>query len=80
MDTSIPLGVTVNEIVSNSFKYAFSSRDKGEIRIRLRREGNGENRERKLRVVLMFYPSQTMASVYQKTLKLKTSTAWDFNL
>jgi two-component sensor histidine kinase len=40
-DTAIPLGIVVNELVSNSFKYAFSGRDKGEIRVKLHRE-NGE--------------------------------------
>ena len=43
MDTAIPLGIIVNELLSNSLKHAFSGRDKGEIRIKLRREGNGEN-------------------------------------
>jgi PAS domain S-box-containing protein len=38
IDTAIPLGIIINELVSNSFKYAFQGRDKGEIRIRLRRE------------------------------------------
>ena len=42
IDTAIPLGIIINELVSNSFKYAFSRRDKGEIRIRLRRDENGE--------------------------------------
>ena len=42
MDTAIPLGIIINELVSNSFKYAFSGRDKGEIRIKLHREENGE--------------------------------------
>lgn len=44
MDTAIPLGIVINEIVSNSFKYAFSGRDKGEIRIKLHKEGNGERK------------------------------------
>ena len=35
IDTAIPLGIIINELVSNSFKYAFQGRDKGEIRIRL---------------------------------------------
>ncbi len=30
----------INELVSNSLKYAFSGRVKGEIRIKLRREGH----------------------------------------
>lgn len=36
MDTAIPLGIIVNELVSNSLKYAFSGRNEGEIRISLR--------------------------------------------
>jgi two-component sensor histidine kinase len=42
MDTAVPLGIIVNELVSNSFKYAFSGKDKGEIKIELHREENGE--------------------------------------
>jgi PAS domain S-box-containing protein len=38
MDTAVPLGMIVNELVSNSFKHAFIGRDKGEIRIKLGRE------------------------------------------
>jgi two-component sensor histidine kinase len=40
MDTAIPLGIIVNELVSNSLKHAFNGRDKGEIRIKLSREEN----------------------------------------
>jgi PAS domain S-box-containing protein len=42
MDTAVPLGIIVNELVSNSLKHAFIGRDKGEIRIKLHREENGE--------------------------------------
>ena len=42
MDTAVPLGIIVNELVSNSLKHAFPGRDKGEIRIKLHREENGE--------------------------------------
>lgn len=38
MDTAIPLGTIINELISNSFKYAFPGRDKGEIQIKLHRE------------------------------------------
>ena len=38
MDTGVPLGMVVNELVSNSLKHAFIGRDKGEIRIKLHRE------------------------------------------
>ncbi len=41
MDLSVPLGIIVNELVSNSLKYAFVDRDKGEIRIRLHRDETG---------------------------------------
>ncbi|MGB9939095.1 PAS domain S-box protein [Methanosarcina sp.] len=43
MDVAVPLGLIVNEIVSNSLKYAFPGRDKGTIRIKLCREENGES-------------------------------------
>jgi PAS domain S-box-containing protein len=46
MDTAVPLGIIVNELVSNSLKHAFSGRDKGEIRIRLRREEKEEHNSR----------------------------------
>ena len=44
LDTAVPLGIIINELVSNSFKHAFPCRDTGEIRIKLHREENGENR------------------------------------
>ncbi|HIH94599.1 TPA: PAS domain-containing protein [Methanosarcina acetivorans] len=37
MDTAIPLGIIVNELVSNSLKHAFPSGGEDEIRINLRR-------------------------------------------
>ena len=42
MDTAVPLGMIVNELVSNSLKHAFIGRDKGEIRIRFHREENAD--------------------------------------
>jgi two-component sensor histidine kinase len=35
MDTAVPLGIIVNELVSNSLKHAFTEKQEGEIRIRL---------------------------------------------
>ncbi|WP_406660366.1 histidine kinase dimerization/phosphoacceptor domain -containing protein [Methanolobus sp. ZRKC3] len=35
MDTAIPLGMIVNELVSNSFKHAFKEREEGEIYVDL---------------------------------------------
>jgi two-component sensor histidine kinase len=37
MDTAIPLGIIVNELVSNSLKHAFSDRKQGEINIILKK-------------------------------------------
>lgn len=42
MDTAVPLGMIVNELVSNSLKHAFGE-GTGEIRIMLSREKNGES-------------------------------------
>jgi PAS domain S-box-containing protein len=44
IDTAIPMGIIVNELVSNSLKYAFLGRNNGEIRINLYREENREYR------------------------------------
>ena len=45
MDTAIPLGIIINELVSNSLKHAFPQGRKGEIRIKLcRAEENVENK------------------------------------
>ena len=38
MDTAVPLGIIVNEIVSNSLKHAFTEDEEGKIRIKLCRE------------------------------------------
>jgi two-component sensor histidine kinase/antitoxin component of RelBE/YafQ-DinJ toxin-antitoxin module len=42
MDTAIPLGMIVNELISNSLKHAFPGRDEGEIQIKLCREKTGK--------------------------------------
>ncbi|HWQ47808.1 MAG TPA: PAS domain S-box protein [Methanosarcina sp.] len=38
MDTAVPLGIIVNELVSNSLKHAFTGKQDGKIRIKLCRE------------------------------------------
>lgn len=43
MDIAVPLGIIVNELVTNSLKHAFPDRNEGEIRIKLSREENGEH-------------------------------------
>ena len=42
MDTAVPLGIIVNELISNSLKHAFLGRNDGEISIILRRDENKE--------------------------------------
>lgn len=41
MDTAVPLGLVVNELVSNSLKYAFPDRSKGKIQIKLFKNKDG---------------------------------------
>ncbi|MEA2103255.1 MAG: PAS domain S-box protein, partial [Candidatus Cloacimonadota bacterium] len=41
LDSAIPLGLVLNELISNVFKHAFPDNRKGEICIRLFREENG---------------------------------------
>ena len=51
MDIAVPLGMIVNELVSNSLKYAFPDRENGEIRIKLfkeRKTGNLLNNDIKV--------------------------------
>jgi two-component sensor histidine kinase len=39
MDTAVPLGIIVNELISNSLKHAFPGKEKGDVQIELfRRE------------------------------------------
>jgi two-component sensor histidine kinase len=45
MDVAVPLGIIVNELVSNALKHAFSGKDSGEIQIKLHRQKNEENKE-----------------------------------
>ena len=41
IDSAIPLGLVVNEIITNSFKHAFSPEDKGQITVSLKKEKDG---------------------------------------
>ncbi|RXA17610.1 PAS domain-containing protein [Methanosarcina sp. MSH10X1] len=47
MDTAVPLGLIVNELVSNSLKYAFPGMNKGEIRIKLFSQETGNELNKK---------------------------------
>ena len=42
MDVAVPLGIIINELVSNSLKYAFLGRDDGKVQIKLCREDSAE--------------------------------------
>lgn len=48
MDTAIPLGMVINELITNSFKYAYRNTETGEIQIRLFRQKYSDdlNREK----------------------------------
>ncbi len=48
IDTAVPLGIIVNELVSNSLKYAFRSREDGKIQIKLCKEDNKEDKNTRL--------------------------------
>jgi two-component sensor histidine kinase len=43
MDTAVPLGIIVNELISNSLKHAFTCIDTGEIRIKFCRSTTKES-------------------------------------
>jgi len=45
MDTGIPLGIIINELVSNSLKHAFPGRRGGEVQIRLHRTGSSQSKD-----------------------------------
>ncbi len=40
MDTAVPLGIITNELVSNSFKYAFKEKDSGKISVNIKHKGS----------------------------------------
>jgi PAS domain S-box-containing protein len=42
MDIAVPLGIIINELVSNSLKYAFLNKDNGKIQIKLHREDSAK--------------------------------------
>ena len=44
VDIAVPLGIIVNELISNSLKHAFIGRDKGEIQIKLYREKSEDSK------------------------------------
>ena len=40
LDTSIPCGLIINELISNAFKYAFPDGKRGKITVRIKKKGN----------------------------------------
>ena len=49
MDVAVPLGIIVNELISNSFKHAFPCMDKGIIQIKLLRDKTRESMNNQLK-------------------------------
>jgi PAS domain S-box-containing protein len=49
MDIAVPLGIIVNELVSNSFKHAFPGADKGIIQIKLLKNENAARMNKKFK-------------------------------
>ncbi|AKB74889.1 sensory transduction histidine kinase [Methanosarcina lacustris Z-7289] len=45
MDIAVPLGIIINELVSNSLKYAFVDRDNGRIQIKLCRAESRKSKD-----------------------------------
>jgi two-component sensor histidine kinase len=46
MDVAVPLGIIVNELVSNSFKHAFPGMEEGQIHIKLLKNKNRDSESR----------------------------------
>lgn len=42
IDSAVPLGLIMNELLSNSFKYAFNDKPEGEITLEIRSEADGK--------------------------------------
>ncbi len=42
IDTAVPLGLIINELLTNSYKYAFENKKDGKINIELKKEAEGE--------------------------------------
>ncbi len=62
IDTAVPLGIIINELVSNSLKHAFPDRKEGEIRIKLHREKtqNLKSKTTRVQVPVSFWSFPTM--------------------
>jgi len=43
IDTAVPLGLILNELISNSYKYAFEDREKGELQVSITSVGEGKH-------------------------------------
>ncbi|NYB52468.1 MAG: sensor histidine kinase [Methanobacteriaceae archaeon] len=70
IETAIPCGLIVNDLLTNSIKHAFPSGESGEIRIGLHLDEEG-----------IFHPHCGVMMDWDslKTLTLKKQTLWDSN-
>ena len=81
MDIAVPLGIIINELVSNSLKYAFPGKNKGIIQIKLYREESAEYtttvliqttvleaKKKGLRTLILIYQFRIMEWVCPKAL------------
>lgn len=50
MDTAVPLGIIVNELVSNSLKHAFSGRKEGKIEIKIHSDETGNAQSNRYKI------------------------------
>ena len=47
MDLSVPVGLIINELLSNALEHAFPRGEAGSIAVRMRRAGGGSGRARR---------------------------------
>ncbi|WP_239450944.1 histidine kinase dimerization/phosphoacceptor domain -containing protein [Methanosarcina horonobensis] len=72
MDTAVPLGIIINELVSNALKHAFSKEENGEICIQLHRN------ERRSLYRENYKNTETQVSVSEKTDRTGISRAQEY--
>ena len=87
IDTAIPLGIVINELFSNSLKYAFPKGTEGKIRISLSRDeperektGDAEGKKPPEESRGLPSPILIMALVFRKTSISRSPRLWACSL